>query len=137
MLNFIKVQKFIKYKIDRKKLTILKSPHVNKIAQEQFETKIYIRKIEIQAYNLSSFLIFIKKTINYLFPSIKINLNLDVSRNYKFKIYSFYNYKIYFYKRTLENIFSNKKKLFKNTLYESKLKINSKKLRNSFKLFDI
>lgn len=62
--------------IKKKRVTLLKSPHVNKTAREQFEIKFYKTIIKLDSTNLSSnqkFFLFIinkPKTI-----TLKISLN--------------------------------------------------------------
>ena len=68
----IKSQKPIKKKV----LTVLKSPHVNKVAQEQFEYRIYKKRLKCFVPQISLFLIFFKKVRFNLFSDIKFNINI-------------------------------------------------------------
>ena len=53
-----------------KKLTILKSPHENKTAQEQFESRVFLRQFNFCLSNSLKYLVFSKKIKNTLFPDI-------------------------------------------------------------------
>ena len=44
-----------------KRFTILKSPHVNKTAQEQFEVNWFLINVQIDSFDISKFLIFNEK----------------------------------------------------------------------------
>ena len=106
-LNKLKTIKFsiintLNKKIKKKKFTVLKSPHVNKSAREQFETSFYTKMIKIYSYNPLLLLFIIKR--------IKNELNSDVG----LKIY-------------LKNNFSNFYKHLK-----SNLNINNKFKKNNF-----
>jgi ribosomal protein S10 len=58
-LNVIK--KYFQKKIEKKKLTILKSPHVNKKAQEQFESRLFKKQFTVQTTKNLKYLIFLKR----------------------------------------------------------------------------
>jgi ribosomal protein S10 len=73
-----KVQKSKKKKV----FTILKSPHVNKTAQEQFEYRIYKKRLKCFVPQIMLFFIFFKK--------IRFNLFSDL--NFKIKLIS--NFKV-------------------------------------------
>lgn len=57
-------------------ITVLKSPHVNKSAQEQFEFKVYKKRLKLFVPQISMFLIFLKKLKTNLFADIKFKLNI-------------------------------------------------------------
>jgi hypothetical protein len=64
--------------------TILKSPHVNKTAQEHFEQKIYNRQFKIyssQNFIVLSILKFIK---SYIFPDISFKIEIT-SQPYRYR----------------------------------------------------
>jgi ribosomal protein S10 len=72
--NFNLTSKYLNRKNKKNVLTILKSPHVNKTAQEQFESKTFsIQICFLINYNLKE-LIFIKKIKNTLFSDIQIKI---------------------------------------------------------------
>ena len=94
IINFIKfIKKFYKiYKLTdsffmlnksskRKMFSILRSPHVNKISQEQFEIKIYKRELIIQTKNYLKFLIMFKKLNKSLFSDLNITISLFIKKN--------------------------------------------------------
>lgn len=94
ILNFIKLfRKFYKiYKLTdsffvsnktsrRKMFSILRSPHVNKISQEQFEFKVYKREIIIQTKNYLKFLIMFKKLNKSIFSDLNITISLLKKKN--------------------------------------------------------
>ena len=55
-------------------VTVLKSPHVNKTAQEQFEYRIYSKKILINSFKPSIFLLVLKKIKSFSFPGITLKV---------------------------------------------------------------
>ena len=67
------VEYFPKKKV-KKVITVLKSPHVNKSAQEQFEFRIHTKKLSINSLQHLKFVYFLKKIQNTIFPFIKIKL---------------------------------------------------------------
>jgi ribosomal protein S10 len=69
------IQKKRLYKQKYKKITLLKSPHVHKSAQTQFECRIYKKQISIALFSALDFLILIKKLLNYSFYDIKMSVN--------------------------------------------------------------
>ena len=80
-LDFIKkikhsnliISSFSKKKI-KKFLTVLKSPHVNKTAQEQFEFRIYTHKLRIRSFQSLKFLLILKKIKKLSFPGVNIKI---------------------------------------------------------------
>jgi ribosomal protein S10 len=70
-----RIQKKRLQKKKYKKITLLKSPHVHKSAQTQFECRIYKNQISIVLLNTFDFLILIKKLLNCSFYDIKITVN--------------------------------------------------------------
>jgi len=55
-------------------ITVLKSPHVNKTAQEQFEYRVYSKKIRINSFKPSIFLLVLKKIKSFSFPGISLKV---------------------------------------------------------------
>lgn len=107
LLNKILTSFNIVIKHDQKKrrkkiLTILKSPHINKSAQEQFESKIFTKQIKVYSQEDFCLLTLLKKTKNNMFPSIKLktkfvlnkksekNIKLIDPNNFKLKYFSKY-----------------------------------------------
>lgn len=71
------INKLKKQKLNKKKFTVLKSPHVNKTAQEQFEIRNYTSYLEIYSYS-NVFLIFLIKQISKkLCKDIKIEIKIS------------------------------------------------------------
>jgi ribosomal protein S10 len=81
----------------RKKLTILKSPHVNKIAQEHFKIELLKKQFKLQTTENSNFSIFLKKFNFNLYPDINLKLKYKVDntkiKNLKSKILNPNNFK--------------------------------------------
>lgn len=68
--NLLRKEKVIK------KVTVLKSPHVNKTAQEQFGYRFYSAEIFCYSWEIKKYLLVLKKIKNQLFPGIKIQINV-------------------------------------------------------------
>lgn len=71
--NNLIIKYFPKQKI-KKFVTILKSPHVYKSAQEQFEFRIYTKNLFISLEQHFKFLYFLKKVQNNIFPFINLKV---------------------------------------------------------------
>jgi len=78
--NFHVLKNLSKKKKTRKKISVLKSPHVNKTAQEQFEYVYYSLKISLYTWEIKKYLIFLKKIKNQLFPDLKIKIKAQFSK---------------------------------------------------------
>lgn len=100
-------------KTKQKKLTILKSPHVNKKAQEQFEIRIFRRQLTTQSIKNFKYLILLKNLSFKLFSDINIILKYNIKKKSDRKL----NLKIF----TPENFKLDKFFYFKN--YNIKLKL--------------
>lgn len=70
----------------KKIFTVLKSPHVNKTAQEQFEFTIYSQKIKIQTFQIIKILIVLKKIQTTFFSEIQLNIKFIIDKTQKKKI---------------------------------------------------
>ena len=130
---------YIKDKKKKKeKITILKSPHVNKKAQTQFQSTIYSANIRYLSFDLKKNYIILKKIKNHLFPDIKIKINQTIfNKKTKFsqnKLFSPKN--LYYYKET--NTTFNKQKNQKKFLTGNKQekKITLKKTLQFLKILD-
>ena len=77
--NFNTIKKHLKKKQKRKFLTILKSPHVNKVAQEQFEARLFSNQVSVyySPKNLQ-LLILLKKIKTHIFPDVKIKIRFKL-----------------------------------------------------------
>ena len=62
----------------RKRITILKSPHVYKKAQTQFQSITYSSNIKYSSLDNKKNYIILKKIKNHLFPDIKIKINQTI-----------------------------------------------------------
>jgi hypothetical protein len=116
----------------RKVFTTLKSPHVNKTAQEQIEYRLFSKHINIFSFQILKFLIFIKKIQLKLCPDIEIQIKFLLNKktikkaklvslnpdNFKTNSFSFYNRK-------------------NNSSIRKVQKLNKKQILPYLKLFDI
>lgn len=87
------IRKFFFQKPKTKKISLLKSPHVHKKSQEQFEIKIFKIKLIIETTQYFKLLTFFKKIKNILFSDIKLKLKLLISKEIDHKIQTHKNYK--------------------------------------------
>ena len=62
----------------KKKITVLKSPHVNKTAQEHFGYSVHSIEIFCCSWEIKKYILLLKKAKNHLFPSIQKTLNSTV-----------------------------------------------------------
>ena len=60
--------------LHKKRLTVLKSPHVNKKAQEQFEYRLFKKQFRIEVIKTLKYVVFLKKLNYNLFSDIHIKL---------------------------------------------------------------
>jgi ribosomal protein S10 len=104
-----KINGFFNYfqqKQKKKVFTTLKSPHVNKTAQEQIEFRLFSKQINIFSFQILKFLILIKQIQTKTFPDVEIHIKFVLNNkiipkiklislnpdNYKIK-QKIYNYK--------------------------------------------
>jgi ribosomal protein S10 len=73
-LNFKIIKKYFQKKTKKSFLTILKSPHVNKKAQEQFETRFYSKQFSVYSTKKLKYLFFFKKIQNNIFSDVKLKI---------------------------------------------------------------
>lgn len=116
-------------------VTILKSPHVNKKAQEQFGYDIFSKQLLISSPNNYQLVFFFKKIEKNLFSDIilkiKLQLNKNLSTKLKKKLFNPDNFKIDFLKNVyLLNTAKNPKLIKQNLLL-------LKKTKQLFQIFDI
>lgn len=79
--------KSINYRKDKNVLSVLKSPHVNKTAQEQFESRVFYLKFIATVPNSKYYIYYLKKIKSFVFLSdlkIKIDLIMKKKRNFYF-----------------------------------------------------
>lgn len=79
--NFNVVKKNFQQKKRKKKLTLLKSPHVNKTAQEQFEYRIFSKQISMYLDKHLKSLVLLKKLKTDLFPDVKIKVIFPINHS--------------------------------------------------------
>lgn len=124
-------------KIKKKNIiTILKSPHVNKKAQEQFEFRLFSKQITLQMHSSYKFLIFLKKIETNLFSDVNIKIKLLVNKNLQKKsqnkIFNPSYFQLNFFKTN--TLFDNKKK---KTKFKKEDSFDFKKAIHFFKILDI
>lgn len=85
--KIITLLKSIKLRFFKKKyqprFSILTSPHVNKKAQEQFETRLYCFQLKVQTFELLKLGIFLKRLDGNLFPNINLKIKLTADMHVK------------------------------------------------------
>jgi ribosomal protein S10 len=94
--NLIAVTKYLKKIKIKKKLSVLKSPHVNKTAQEQFQYIYICNSLTFYTNELKKSLFYIKKIKNQLFPDIKIIIK-GIYKNKNKKEKQLYDNRMKFY----------------------------------------
>ena len=116
--KFAIIKKPSRIQNNQKRITFLKSPHVNKTAQEHFELHIIAKKILVKGFYLEKPLIFFKKVLTKLFQDISICLELitDKKENEKNNLFLF----------SPDNVRLLKKKSLKKNYKRSKQKTLSK-----------
>lgn len=89
LVFLLTLQKSLLNSTKKIKMSILKSPHVNKKAQEQFELKKF--KSKYNYYFLQSFknMVFLKKLYSKILSSVSLNIR-HISTNYKHKNWGLY-----------------------------------------------
>lgn len=65
----------------RKFVTVLKSPHVNKTAQEQFEYRLYSKHFLIRSFKPLTFFLLLKKLKNVSFSGINLEVKGFLEKN--------------------------------------------------------
>lgn len=70
--------KYCQKNLKKKRLTVLKSPHVNKKAQEQFEHRLLKKQFTIAVTKFFKYLVFLKKLSCNLFSDVNIRLKCAV-----------------------------------------------------------
>jgi ribosomal protein S10 len=116
------IQKSVIAHNHKKIITLLKSPHVNKTAQEHFESRIFSKQILLKSYSIDKNLIFLKKIINRLFQDIAVSLklinNLKINNNNRLLVFCADNYILSKPRPLQKNIIRNtQKKISKNNIF--------------------
>jgi hypothetical protein len=77
-LQLRRILLFINKKRVSKTFTILKSPHVNKTAQEQFELNFFSKDLKIQSFQLFKILLLLKKIQSLSFSDVQIKIRFGI-----------------------------------------------------------
>lgn len=81
------IQKYFQKKKQNKIITLLKSPHVNKTAQEQFVNTTYSKQLSRYDYKGKKTFFFLKLVKNNLFADLKIKVKLSLNVKKEKKCY--------------------------------------------------
>lgn len=117
-------------------ITLLKSPHVNKTAQEHFELRMFSKQMLIKSSYTNRNIIFLKKILTKLFHDISINIEFVANFNIinKNRLLVFYpdNFKLFRNKplktnsrRLKQKFISTKYHLKKDSLFELNMLLNT------------
>ena len=82
------IQKSNTSQTNKKIITFLKSPHVNKTAQTHFETRTFTGKILIKGFYLEKSLIFLKKILIKLFQDVSVHLTFLTYKKKSLNLFS-------------------------------------------------
>lgn len=77
---------FYKKKKKTTKITVLKSPHVNKIAQSQLEYNFFSTTIKFYSHNASQYLVLLKKIKSNLFSEITLQTKITINKKNYFQL---------------------------------------------------
>lgn len=81
-MNFLPISlKLFPKNNKRKFVTVLKSPHVNKTAQEQFEFRLYSKHLLIHSFKPLIFLLLLKRLKNLSFTGLNLEVKGFVEKN--------------------------------------------------------
>ena len=127
-----------KKKGGKKVITVLKSPHINKNAQEQFELRNFNNKFLFFSHNTPKCFIILKAIKTKLFPDIKIKLKFFINNNtslkFNTKVFNPNNFTLGVYKLNfISQKLNNNQKYNYNKIISMKL---TKKTKNYLKIFD-
>jgi ribosomal protein S10 len=134
-LNFKTIKKYFQKKTTKSFVTILKSPHVNKKAQEQFETRFYSKQLSVYPTKKLKYIFFLKKIQNNVFSDVKLKIEVTTKFS-KEKKFNFFTLKPQNY--VLKNL--NKNCISQRIYFYKKKKLtnfNSSLSNNILKIFDV
>ena len=77
-LQILKKTVFFQKKATKKMFSILKSPHVNKTAQEQFQFNLFARNLRIKSFRISRILVILKKIQSVAFGDVQIIIKFKI-----------------------------------------------------------
>ena len=141
-LNLNIIKKYFKKRKKKNILTVLKSPHVNKSAQEQFESKFFSKQLSVYSQKNFQVLLFLKKIKTYIFPDVKIKirfiLNENLSEKMKADILNPTNFNLNVLKRmTLKKYVKYHKKEIKNEQYNLNKNFNLVNTQHLLQIFEM
>jgi hypothetical protein len=103
----VSLKSFSKQK-KQKFITVLKSPHVNKTAQEQFEYRFYSKDFLIRSFKPLTFFLLLKNLKAQSFPGVKLKVQGLLEKN------SFYKYTLQIV--TPDNLYLSENKMSSRNL---------------------
>jgi len=120
----------------RKFVTVLKSPHVNKTAQEQFEYRLYSKHFLIHSFKPLTFFLLLKKVKTLSFPGLKLEVKGFLGKNKLHKhILKVFNPDNIILKSL--NFLDLKKKKLKKTRYKKTCGLEPISSKQYLQLFDL
>ena len=140
IFNFNVVKKHFQKKNKKHFLTILKSPHVNKKAQEQFESHIFSKQLSVYSLQKFKYLFFFKKVQTNIFSNVQLKIKFSINKNKnhdeKSKNFDLNNFYININKNNIsqKNDLKIKKNVNKLKYFNTK---NIEKVKNFVKIVDI
>ena len=66
----------------KKVISVLKSPHVNKTAQEQFESVIYKKQVVVCSYDYNLLFCLLKSFNHRMLPELTLKIKLKLHRSF-------------------------------------------------------
>lgn len=109
------VLKYTKKEKVKKEITILKSPHINKTAQEKYKYIVYSYIIKTYSFKIQKYILFLKKLRNNLFSDIKLKMKIIIEKksfNIKINCFKINNYKLNLIRIKKNNTRNVKNKMF-------------------------
>lgn len=133
------LKKYFQKKTKKHFFTVLKSPHVNKTAQEQFETRTFYKQLILYSPKKLQHLLFLKKIQSNLFSDVMIKIKILVNKkknsNIESKIFNPNNFKTNINQDSISQKYSLKTLKKKNKKHFKD--IDNKKIKYFIKTFDI
>lgn len=140
ILNLQLVLKYNKKEKIKKKIAILKSPHINKTAQEQYEHVVYSYTIKTHSFRIQKYILFLKKLRNNLFPNMKTKIKIVIKKkafNIEANCFKITNYKLNLITINKIQKWNSKKYKRKNGYINSKTYLNlMEKTSNYLRIID-
>lgn len=112
--NFNTINLYFPKKKNKKVITLLKSPHVNKTAQEQFEIRFFSIQLKIVTTQAFKFLIFLKKIKNFAFADIHLKTKFSCNMKNQFCLKK----KIFYLANSPINFFLKQKEIGENKTFK-------------------